>query len=610
MVSFLWLALRMRTKICAAHLIVCIIYSKIQFSHNYQFTKSSNKIPSITPTSERRLTSIRSPDYDHNEDTDDDATISIYSESCIDLTEDSDEDMAPVDLLEDIKDTTPNNENKDLNAEDKQDDVKAPRKNEMYNDEQTPMDLSEYIDAATLNTVKHNVNKELEAKAKRDGAKTPTKNATRLKKNEVSKRIYHSKKKQTIAKMNRRKQIKQMKVRAELDKNPLEKQKFLDKRNKQSKERRASERFARMHNAVYPSKLDRLAETQCEKDGMLMMGKTCKNSSYVPERVRMLHSGIPFFKDPLGSITGEGFYQGITSGSMSKLYHAMLKLMPIEKVRFLSTLDMGSGLSLPSLYFSQYIAEFGVHFGIESQAGLVNSARTNIKNVTAKGLMNISQGNLSPSNIKKNGELKYVRPPSCLSIQGDIMHIVDLAIFDLVYGFDDVNHPDIFHHMAKVWNNPKSKMCKMYVTNATPGDLEECGFEDIVLMDSVRCQLARLNKHSESRVFYVYLRKTLSTRTKKKWIFENDNQVATASGPFKEAWEKYNNGRLSANSKYSFNTEIVKMNMEYQDQNGWMDNVQRSNRTPNASTYNEDELADFHWNEARRIAEGGCGDEV
>ena len=77
------------------------------------------------------------PIGDLTEDTDDDATISIYSESCIDLTEDSDEDMAPVDLLEDIEDTTPNNENKDLNAEDKQDDVKAPRKNEMYNDEQT-----------------------------------------------------------------------------------------------------------------------------------------------------------------------------------------------------------------------------------------------------------------------------------------------------------------------------------------------------------------------------------------------------------------------------------------------------------------------------------------
>ena len=129
-------------------------------------------------------------------------------------------------------------------------------------------------------------------------------------------------------------------------------------------------------------------------------------------------------------------------------------------------------------------------------------------------------------------------------------------------------------------------------------------------MGSIRCQLACLNGRSESRVLHVYLRKTLSTRSRKRWKFENEHQVATASGPFKEAWGRFHKGRLKANTKYSFNTGIVKMNMEYQNQNRLIDNVKRSDRTPKATTYNENELVDLQWRKASRIAEGGCGGAV
>ena len=288
-----------------------------------------------------------------------------------------------------------------------------------------PEDLSEYIDDVTLDTVQYNVNKALKAKAKRDDAKAPTKNEIRVKKNTASKRSYHSMDKQIIDKLNTKKRIKQRDVRAELDKKPAAKRVSLDRRNQHRAKAVASTKFAMRHNAVYPSNMDRLAETQREKDGTLVMGKLCKNSSFVPSRVLTIASGIPFIHEPLGSVTGNGFYQAITTGDFGKLFNAVLKLMPIDRVQFLSTLDLGSGLGLPSLYFSQYISEFGVHFGIEYQAGLVHNVRCNLKNVAAKGLNNIRQGHLSSSNIEKNGELQYVVPPNCISIEGDIMDIVD-----------------------------------------------------------------------------------------------------------------------------------------------------------------------------------------
>lgn len=511
----------------------------------------------------------------------------------IDLTEDSDDDLGPIiptlvphlpssHLLEGIVDLTEDTDS-----------------------------LSEFIDEDTLDNVQYKLNKVQESKAKRDNAKTPTKNDIRVHKKKASKQSYDKMDKLTKERLNERKRIKQREVRAELTKNPAAKQKALDKRKEQRAKAAESTKIAKIHNAAYPSNADRLAENQREKDAILVMGKSFKQNVYIPKRVLTIASGIPFIHDPIGSTGGGGFYQKITDGSMTRLVNAFMKLMPTtEKVRYLSTLDIGSGLSGPSLLFSQYFFERGVHFGIECQAGLVHNARCNIKNVTAKGLTNIRQGLLSSSNIEKNGELEHVVPPNCIAICGDIMDIEDLAHVDVLYGFDDVNGPETFHHMAKVWNNPKSKMCKFFLTNSTEADIKDCGFEDIMWKDGVRCQLARICGHSESRVFNVFMRKTLSTRSRSKWIFENDVKVATASGPFKEAWERFHKGRLQVNTKYSFNQEIVKMNMEFQHQNGWMDNVKRSNRMPKACTYNEDKLADLHWDEATHITKGGREDAV
>lgn len=514
-------------------------------------------------------------------------------EGIVDLTEDSDDELAPVvphllsrPLFEGIVDLTEDSDD-DLGSAVSGTNSLASMKD--TDDENDPdggqCDLAEFADASTLNAVQLNMDKVQKAKAKRDHAKAPTKNAMRVKRNKASKRSYHSK--PNNDRLNTAKRIKQREVRAELDKKPAAKRMYLDKRNRLRAKVAESRKLAKMHNAVYPSNADRLAETQSEKDGTMMLGNVTKYNAHIPVRLQELTSGIAYTHDPLGSVTGEGYYQTITTGSMAAVTNAMLKLVPIEKARFMSTLDIGSGLSKPSLQFSQYFMERGVHFGLERQAPLVHGAKINIKNVTAKGLLNIRKGLLSSSNIKENGELQYVVPPNCISIHGDIMDIVDLGHVDALWGFDDVNAPETFHHMGTVWNHPNSKMCKLCVTNLSPNEMVDCGFKDFVLKDSVRCQLAGLNGCSESRVFYVYLRETLSTRARNKWIFENDRRVATASGPFKEAWERFHKGRLQANTEYSFNTEIVKMNMEYQDQNGWMNNVKRSNRRPESFSYLE-----------------------
>ena len=147
-----------------------------------------NKIPSITPTPVPCLPSSRFPIVDLTEDTADDMAPAGFFQSYFDLTEDSDDDMAPV-------------------------------------------DLSEYIDDDTLNTVQYNANKDLKAKAKRDDAKAPTKNEIRVKKNADSKRSYHSMDKQIIDKLNTKNRTKQREVRAELDKKPSAKQISFDRRN-------------------------------------------------------------------------------------------------------------------------------------------------------------------------------------------------------------------------------------------------------------------------------------------------------------------------------------------------------------------------------------------
>ena len=92
---------------------------------------------------------------------------------------------------------------------------------------------------------------------------------------------------------------------------------------------------------------------------------------------------------------------------------------------------------------------------------------------------------------------------------------------------------------------------------------------------------------------------------KKNWKFENDYRVATASGPFEEAWERFHKGRLQPNTRYSFNPEIAKLNMEYSIEKYTTGKEGRSITTTKATSYNEKKLAESHWKKARNMAKRG-----
>ena len=146
-----------------------------------------------------------------------------------------------------------------------------------------------------------------------------------LKKNQKSKHSYHNASKEKKKGRNETKRIRQRDARAELAKNPSVKRAFPDIRNKGRETARELNKFATMHNAVYLSKVDRLAETQREREGTLLFGKLCKNVSFVPARVQTLASRTLFLNDPFGSETGKGYCQTVTPGDFSKLFHCVMQ---------------------------------------------------------------------------------------------------------------------------------------------------------------------------------------------------------------------------------------------------------------------------------------------
>jgi len=301
----------------------------------------------------------------------------------------------------------------------------------------------------------------------------------------------------------------------------------------------------------------------------------------MPERVTSLSSNTLSFSRDAATVAGEGFYQTITFGSVVKLVRRLMLLVPAahrHKFRHMNTVDLGAGLMLLSLVFSQYLLTDGGHFGIECQKALVHQSKINIKNITAKGISNWRKGDLRPETVLEQGELQHVIPPNVIPVHGYIEDIEDLSIFDLAIGFDDVNSPETFRSLAKIWNKRESKMCKFFITNATPVQLDDCGFTDIIWKDEVRCNFSQTGATTETRVFHVYMREVLKGRAVAKWRFEHEHQVTAAKGPFREPWEKFCKGRRRQKLGLPFNPEVVQMSKEFDEEIGWMDERPRSTR--------------------------------
>ena len=69
----------------------------------------------------------------------------------------------------------------------------------------------------------------------------------------------------------------------------------------------------------------------------------------------------------------------------------MCKLVPNDKFwKYMTTIDIGLGLGLPSLIFSQYIFESGFHVEIEFNQRFHNIYKMNVKTLTEKVIDNLN----------------------------------------------------------------------------------------------------------------------------------------------------------------------------------------------------------------------------
>ena len=189
---------------------------------------------------------------------------------------------------------------------------------------------------------------------------------------------------------------------------------------------------------IYPNQSDKVAETLKDKEGVYAFGRLTKRQVYLPPRIINMGLGLTLAKDSLGKVTGDGFHQTMSGDEIAALFYKVLSILPKEKVPFLSSLDLGSGLMGPSLQMAQYLCQGGTHFGIELQRGVHIQARLNIKHITEKGMKNIREGFLSRPSVDKSGELDHVVPPNCVACHGNIFDIQEVGCFDFMYAFDCV----------------------------------------------------------------------------------------------------------------------------------------------------------------------------
>ena len=180
----------------------------------------------------------------------------------------------------------------------------------------------------------------------------------------------------------------------------------------------------KLHNTFYPSAADNLEIEQTKKEPKKSFGRLDRNSIYLALRVKNMGQDIDLDVEPHGNLGEGGHFQTITHGSMAEIMYVVFTNFD-ERIRKCNTLDLGTGLAGPPLQFSQYgFDRGGIHIGIELDRGLAMQAKTNIQQVTLKGIGNLQQGFLTPESIQLNGELNYVVPPCATVVTGNIVSVL------------------------------------------------------------------------------------------------------------------------------------------------------------------------------------------
>jgi hypothetical protein len=119
------------------------------------------------------------------------------------------------------------------------------------------------------------------------------------------------------------------------------------------------------------------------------------------ERLKNLGGDIYYERSALGKML-DGMFQEISDKDMQLSVWKAFKLLGANKLaRRANSVDLGSGLGKPSLFFSQLYFEEGKHFGIEFDKGLAHTANGNLKRVTIKGVVNVQKGHLKKKTSKR-----------------------------------------------------------------------------------------------------------------------------------------------------------------------------------------------------------------
>ena len=134
--------------------------------------------------------------------------------------------------------------------------------------------------------------------------------------------------------------------------------------------------------------------------------------------------------------------------------------------------------------------------------GVTDSATGNLKQLTEKDFANYRAGYFDPECIVKHGELCHVRPPNVALCHGDIVQYEYLAGFNFIYVFDKVNSWMTKEAVQLAWDHPKSKNCKLMITNNNHDEVRDLGYTDLIPVGKVMIQCARTGHGLESRTSY------------------------------------------------------------------------------------------------------------
>ena len=163
------------------------------------------------------------------------------------------------------------------------------------------------------------------------------------------------------------------------------------------------QKYAERHNKFYSSKKDSIPSSLKMKDTKIFFSKATRKYFMAVERVKNIGAGIYYERSALGKMQ-DGTFQEITDKDMQRsVWKAFKHLGADEHASRANSVDLGSGLGKPSLFFSQLYFEKGWHFSIEFDEGLNNTANGNLKRVTTKGLANVMEGHFAKDNIEENG---------------------------------------------------------------------------------------------------------------------------------------------------------------------------------------------------------------